>query len=85
MPDECPHTCPITRDDWTELQRTLARLETLVSVMDGIGQQTERRLVLLEQRAASANRTLAVLWTIMLAPATLVAWAAYSLVQKWIK
>ena len=85
MPDKCPHTCPITRDDWTELQRTLARLETLVSVMDGIGQQTERRLVLLEQRAASANRTLAVLWTIMLAPATLVAWAAYSLVQKWIK
>jgi len=85
MPDECPHTCPITRDDWTELQRTLARLETLVSVMDGIGQQTERRLVLLEQRAASANRTLAVLWTIMLAPATLVAWAAYSLVQRWIK
>ena len=85
MPDECPHLCPITRGEWTELQRTLARLETLVSVLEEIGQKTERRLVLLEQRAASANRALAVLWTIMLAPATLIAWAAYSLVQKWIK
>ena len=85
MPDECPHLCHITRGDWTELQRTLARLETLVSVLEEIGQKTERRLVLLEQRAASANRALAVLWTIMLAPVTLIAWAAYSLVQKWIK
>ena len=85
MPDKCPYTCPITRSEWTELQRTLAQLETLVSVMNEIGEKTERRLVLLEQRAASANRTLAVLWTIMLAPATLIAWAAYSLVQRWIK
>jgi len=85
VPDECPHLCPVTRGDWTELQRTLARLETLVSVLEEVGQKTERRLVLLEQRAASANRALAVLWTIMLAPATLIAWAAYSLVQKWIK
>ena len=85
MPDECPHLCPITRGDWTELQRTLARLETLVSVLEEIGQKTERRLVLLEQRAASANRALAVLWTILLAPVTLIAWAAYSLVQRWIK
>jgi len=85
VPDECPYTCLITRGDWTELQRTLARLETLVSVLEEVGQKTERRLVLLEQRAASANRALAVLWTIMLAPATLIAWAAYSLVQKWIK
>jgi len=85
VPDECPHLCPVTRGDWTELQRTLARLETLVSVLEEVGQKTERRLVLLEQRAASANRALAVLWTIMLAPATLIAWAAYSLVQRWIK
>ena len=85
MPDECPHLCPITRGDWTELQRTLARLETLVSVLEEVGQKTERRLVLLEQRAARANRALAVLWTIMPAPATLIAWAAYSLVQRWIK
>ena len=85
MPDKCPYTCPITRGEWTELQRTLARLETLVEVMDELGKKTERRLVLLEQRAASATRTLAVLWTILLAPVTLIAWAAYSLVQRWIK
>ena len=53
--------------------------------MDELGKKTERRLVLLEQRAASANRALAVLWTILLAPVTLIAWAAYSLVQRWIK